>query len=337
MSCAHYHDHFQLPRLAGDSAFSSDHLQPWAPVQGHSAFVWSWLGSALASTRRIGFGTITVPSGWRYHPAVLAQAIATLEDMYPGRLPWIALGSGEALNEKVATPTWPDKVERNRRLFAGAQIIRRLLNGELVSHPGPPHTSEARLWCVPAQRPLLVGAATSVDTARWLGGWADGLLTTAPSLNALRTQIDAFRQGGGAGKPIHVKVDLSWAPDERTALQQAYDHWRFLASPGTLNADLAQPEDFESATRHLRPEDMRSRVMISHDLEAHIAHLAAHVDLGVTSIDLHQVGPNQPQFIETFGGVVLPALRAASLGLPSDLRPCSISAPNECSPSGRCL
>jgi coenzyme F420-dependent glucose-6-phosphate dehydrogenase len=296
-----------------DAAFSSDHLQPWAPAQGHSAFVWSWLGCALASTRHITFGTITVPSGWRYHPAVLAQAVATLAEMFPGRLPWIALGSGEALNERVAAATWPDKRERNERLFAGAQVVRALLNGERVSHPGAPRTSEARLWCGPAQPPRLMGAATTAATAEWLGGWADGLLTTAPSLDALRDNVEAFRRGGGAGKPVHVKVDLSWAPDEQMALQQAYDNWRFLAARGTSNTDLAQPEDFDLATRHLQPDDMRSRVVISHDLDVHIAHLAACINLGVTSIDVHQVGPNQAQFVEAFGNTVLPALRATSV------------------------
>jgi coenzyme F420-dependent glucose-6-phosphate dehydrogenase len=296
-----------------DAAFSSDHLQPWAPVQGHSAFVWSWLGCALASTRHMTFGTISVPSGWRYHPAVLAQAIATLAEMFPGRLPWIALGSGEALNERVVASTWPNKADRNERLLAGARVVRALLNGERVSHHGPPLTSEARLWCGPPQPPLLMGAATTAATAQWVGSWADGLLTTAPSLDALRDNIEAFRQGGGAGKPVHVKVDVSWAPDEPTALQHAYDNWRFLAARGTSNTDLAQPEDFELATRHLRPDDMRSRVVISHDLDVHIAHLAACTDLGVTSIDVHQVGPNQEQFVNAFGSAVLPALRAACI------------------------
>jgi coenzyme F420-dependent glucose-6-phosphate dehydrogenase len=292
-----------------DAAFSSDHLQPWAPAQGHSAFVWSWLGSALASTHHIRFGTITVPCGWRYHPAVLAQAIATLAEMFPGRLPWIALGSGEALNEKVTVPDWPGKEERDRRLLNGAQVIRRLLNGESVSDAGPPYISEGRLWCGPLSPPLLIGAATSEATAGWLGSWADGLLTTAPNLDALRANIQAFRRGGGAGKPVHIKVDLSWAPSEQIALQQAYDNWRFLGAPGASNANLAQPEDFDAATRELTPNDMKSHLFISHDLEAHIAHLKACIDLGVASIDLHQVGPNQEQFIEAFGGVVFPALR----------------------------
>ena len=77
----------QAEAVGFDAAFSSDHLQPWAPQQGHSAFTWAWLGSALQATQRLSFGTITVPGGWRYQPVKLAQAVATLARMYPGRLP----------------------------------------------------------------------------------------------------------------------------------------------------------------------------------------------------------------------------------------------------------
>src|SRR3982750_122319 len=79
-------------RVGFDGAFSSDHLQPWSPTQGESAFTWSWLGAAMQATERMHFGTVTVPGGWRYQPVVLAQAIATLSAMFPGRLPWVALG-----------------------------------------------------------------------------------------------------------------------------------------------------------------------------------------------------------------------------------------------------
>jgi alkanesulfonate monooxygenase SsuD/methylene tetrahydromethanopterin reductase-like flavin-dependent oxidoreductase (luciferase family) len=99
-----------------DAAFSSDHLQPWAPSQGQSGFAWAWLGAALAQTERLSFSVITVPGGWRYHPAVLAQAIATLGQMFPGRLPWVAVGTGETINERMVGLDWPEKGERNARL-----------------------------------------------------------------------------------------------------------------------------------------------------------------------------------------------------------------------------
>src|SRR5687767_11537367 len=115
-----------------DAAFSSDHLQPWGAIQGHSANLWSWLGAAMQATSRLQFGAITVPGGWRYHPVVTAHALGTLTQMYPDRLPWIALGSGEAINERTVGLGWPDKDERDARLAEAASIIRRLLAGETV-------------------------------------------------------------------------------------------------------------------------------------------------------------------------------------------------------------
>ncbi|MCR5864186.1 MULTISPECIES: TIGR03885 family FMN-dependent LLM class oxidoreductase [Aquincola] len=301
----------QQAEAAGfDAVFSSDHAQPWSPSQGHSALSWVWLGAALQATRRLRFGTITVPGGWRYQPLVLAQGIATLQRLYPGRLPWVALGSGEAVNEGLVGQGWPDKPERNQRLQRAAQAMRRLLDGERVTEPGPPAVVDARLWCRPPQRTVLVGAATSVETARWLGGWAEGLLTVSHDLQQLRALIAAFREQAGPDKPVHVKVDLSWADTDAQALEQAFEQWRFNAGGSQANADARQPEDFVRLTAHLRPEDMRAKVMVAADLGRHVDHLRQVAALGVTSIDLHQVGGDQAAFIEAFGREVLPALRA---------------------------
>lgn len=292
-----------------DAAFSSDHVQPWAPVQGQSGFIWSWLGAALETTRRLTFGGITVPGGWRYHPIVVAHALATLAQMYPGRLPWIALGSGEALNESLVGEGWPDKPERNARLKESAGIIRELLEGKTVTRKGTIPINEARLWTLPEAPPLLMGAALSEQTAEWLGEWADGLLTTAFSLEKVARIVEAFARKG-AGKPMHAKVDLSWAPSEQEALRQAHEQWRFHALPGEAGRELRTPEQFERAARSITPDEMRQVVLVSSDLSRHVAWLQERAALGFDSLDLHNVGRNQREFIEAFGRHVLPALRA---------------------------
>lgn len=293
-----------------DAAFCSDHLQPWGPAQGESGFSWSWLGAALQATRRLSFGTITVPCGWRYHPVVLAQAIATLGCMFPGRLPWIALGSGEALNEWPVTGTWPPKEERQHRLQEGASIIKSLLAGERVSSHGAIKVDDARLWSRPALPTRLVGAATSAETARWLGGWADGLLTVAPSLAQLEEIIGAFREGGGAGKPVHVKLDLCWASSDEEALTQAHAQWRFNAVDRKQRDDLRQPEDFDRASGAITLQQMADHVFVTSDLTRHAEHLASVLRLGVDTVDLHHVGTSQEAFIRQFGANVLPAVRS---------------------------
>jgi G6PDH family F420-dependent oxidoreductase len=232
--------------------------------------------------------------------------------MYPGRLPWVALGSGEAVNECVAGGDWPAKPERNRRLLDGARAMRELLDGQRVSIAGPPAVVGGRLWCRPSERPRLVGAALSEDTARWLGSWAEGLLTVASDLQTAEKVIKAFREGGGTGRPVHLKLNLSWAPTEDQAQQQAHSQWRFNAAGAHANAELRQPEDFDQATRHLTHDDIRQQVFVSADLRAHVEQLRACAALGVESIDLHNVGLNQREFLDAFGAEVLPALRAAA-------------------------
>lgn len=299
----------QAEEAGFDAAFSSDHVQPWSARQGQSGHVWAWLGAALQATERLSFSAITVPGGWRYHPVVLAQAIATLAQMFPGRVPWIALGSGEALNERTVGAEWPDKSERNARLREGAEIMRALLAGETVTHHGRIAAWNARIWSRPEQPPLLVGAATSAATAEWLGEWADGLLTTCANLENLREIVAAFRRGGGAGKPIHLKVEVSWAKTDAAALEQAHDQWRSNVVGGDTNWDLATPGDFERATRFVRREDMRSAVLVTSDLDELGTRLAERVALGCASIDLHNVGRNQAEFIAACGTHVLPKLK----------------------------
>lgn len=297
----------RLAEAAGfDAVMSSDHFHPWSERQGQSGFAWSWLGAAMEATR-LPFGVISAP-GYRYHPAILAQAAATLCQMYPGRF-WLALGSGEAINEHMTGLPWPDKPERNARMRECADVIRALFAGETVTHRGRIDVVEAKLYTRPETPPLLVGAAVTEQTAEWLGGWADGLLTVSAKPDQLRKVIEAFRRGGGEGKPLFLQVGLSWAATEEEALRQAHDQWRANAIGGDVNWTLRTPQDFDMATRFIRPEDMRESVLISTDAERHVGWLAEFAALGFSELHLHHVGTNQAEFIEAFGSRVLPALR----------------------------
>jgi coenzyme F420-dependent glucose-6-phosphate dehydrogenase len=212
-------------RIAETAGFQmgmcSDHLMPWSARQGHSGFAWSWLGAALQATS-LPFGIVNAP-GYRYHPVIIAQAAATLAQMYPDRF-WIAVGSGEALNEHITGELWPPKHERNERLLECATIMRRLWDGETVTHHGHIEVVNARLYSLPERAPRIFGAALSEATAEWMGGWADGLITVAGK--KMKTIIDAFRRGGGEGKPVIGQAKLSWAKTDEEALQGAMEQWR---------------------------------------------------------------------------------------------------------------
>ncbi len=287
------------------AAMCSDHLAPWSERQGESGFAWSWLGAALQATQ-LPFGVVTSP-GQRYHPAVLAQAIATLGQMFPGRF-WAALGSGEAMNEHVTGQRWPSKSVRDARLLECVEVIRALLRGEEVEHDGLVRVDRARLWSLPTRPPPLLGAAVSATTAASVGRWADGLITINQPLHLLEAAIAAFRDAGGAGKRVCVQVHLSWAENHERATDIAFDQWRSNVFSSELNWNLELVEQFDAAAEKVRPEDLDGPVLISSDLGWHVDQLASIAALGVDELYLHHVGKEQQDFVDAFADEVIPRL-----------------------------
>lgn len=295
----------QAERAGFTAGMCSDHFHPWSADQGHSGFAWVWLGAALQATR-LDLGVVNAP-GYRYHPAVIAQACATLAQMYPERF-WLAVGSGEALNESITGGRWPAKPERNARLLEAVTIMRALWSGEEVSHDGLIKVDRAKLYTLPAVSPSIYAAALSPETARWAGSWADGLVTVSSTPQAQQSIIDAFREGGGEGKPMFLQVKLSYAEDAEEALRGAHEQWRASVLPGQLPHTLQTPADFEAAASLVRPEDLAEQVRIGNDLARHTAQLQADLEQGFDRLYLHNVNRQQEGFIEAFGASVLPQL-----------------------------
>ena len=288
-------------------ATASDHFHPWSERQGQSGFVWSWLGAAMERTT-LPFRTVSAP-GYRYHPAILAQAGATLSAMYPERL-WMALGTGQRLNEAITGVPWPQKQERQALLEECVAIMRALWAGETVTHLGRVTVQEAKLYTRPEQPPLVIGAATTAGTARWLGGWADGLITLAGGpVEQLREIVSAFHEGGGEGKKVLAQAKLAWGPDEAPLREDAFRQWGTNLLQGQVVWEIPTPKHFEEATALLGPEDLDATVRVSTDLSQHAAWLNDYAECGVDELILHNVASNQAAFIEAFGAHVLPQLR----------------------------
>lgn len=298
-----------LSRMAGEVGFgainASDHFHPWSERQGQSGHVYSWLGAALQATT-IPFGVVTAP-GQRQHPAIVAQAAATLAEMFPNRF-WMALGSGEALNERITGGGWPEKKVRNERLFECFQIIKRLLAGETVSHNGHVTVENARLYSLPQHTPLLLGAALSEETAAWMGGWADGLLTAHKPLNELKKVMDVFKKGGGEGKPVYLQVQLGYAGDEEKLAKDVFHQWRTNVFPPHVKGEMHRVDQFDALGELVRFEDIKKKMLISSSVQEHIDSLKGYAQLGFERIILHNVGTNQEEFIRVFGEKVLPKL-----------------------------
>ncbi|MGQ4273229.1 TIGR03885 family FMN-dependent LLM class oxidoreductase [Terrihabitans sp. B22-R8] len=300
--------HVQEAEEAGFAcAMSSEHFAPWSERQGQSGFAYSWMGAALQATS-LPMGMLSIPMNFRFHPAIVAQAGATLAQMFPGRFRWMALGTGEALNEHILAEPWPDKAERTERLRAAVDIIRALFRGETVSCDGPIPTDEARLYTLPETPPLLFGAALTPKTAEWAGGWADGLAVINQPIEKLQEMIAAFRRGGGAGKPIALQVHLSYAASDGLARANAFDQWRSNVMTPDMAANYRMPREFDQAAENVRPEDLDQAVLISSDLDWHLERLRDFAALGFEEIYLHNVGRNQSEFVRDFGRDILPAL-----------------------------
>jgi probable non-F420 flavinoid oxidoreductase len=293
-----------------DAVMCSDHLAPWTNAQGQSGFTWTRLGAALQATDHVPFGAFHAP-GQRYHPVISAQAIATAAAMYPDRLPWIAVGSGEALNEHVTVDAWPPKPERMERLRECVEVMRALWRGEEVSHRGRVVVDRARLWSLPEKPPDLVAGAISAETAAWAAQWADGLITVNQPREKLRRVIEAYRDAGGRG-PIRLQIHMSYAATDDEALAIAVDKWRGNCVPTLLAWDLTTPEQFEAATRHVPDTEVAANVHVSGDIGRHRGWLESYLDLGPEALFLHHVGQCNKSFIRDFGQHVLPELRIAA-------------------------
>lgn len=290
-----------------DGCHSSDHFHPWSKHQGQSGHLFSWMGAAMEATT-FPMSCIAVP-GQRHHPAIVAQAISTLAQMYPDRLT-VELASGEALNEHITGESWPDKPERNQRLFECVSIIRQLLAGESVTHEGRVTVRNAKLYTLPTNSmPRLFCAAVTEATAHWAGNWADGLITVYKPLPQLNDTIRAFREGGGGKKPIHVKLTFSYARDYGFAQESAYEQWRANCLSNNALENLSTTEEFDIAAESITREDVINRIPIS-DMPDFFADIINSVFAqGVETIVLHNVNKNQLEFIDDFASLVFPKIR----------------------------
>ncbi len=310
----------ELTALAEAHGFSgcmaADHFQPWVPQQGQASFVWSVL-SAIAERTVGDFGPgVTCPS-FRFHPAMIAQAAATLESMYPGRS-WLGVGSGEALNEHVIAGYWPEAGERSRRMFEAIELINKLFTasvaGKDIKHDGEFFKLEtARLWTMPEKAPPILVATAGPINAKKTGKFADGIITVGAPLEKIEGLFAKFAEGAReAGKdpesmPRVLQLHMSWADTDEQALTNALTEWP-NGGMKFPKADIRSPLDFEQMAKLVRAEDFKGRMVVSADPDEHRSYIQRFVDLGFDRVYLHNVGRNQREWIETFGRDVLPKI-----------------------------
>ncbi len=295
---------------------AADHFQPWVPQQGQAAFVWNVMTAIAERTKGdVGPGD-TCPS-FRCHPAIVAQASATLAAMYPGRH-WLGLGSGEALHEHIVGGYWPETPERIARMFEAIEIIKKLFGSpdKDVKHEGKFFKLEStRLWTMPDEAPPIYIATAGPVTAKKTGQYAEGLITVGAPESKLEMIREKCEEGcREAGKDPNafryiLQLHLSWAPTDEEALRNAMVEWP-NGGMKFPKQDIRSPLDFEQMAKLVRPEDFQGRMLISSDPDKHREQIQKFLDLGFDQIYLHNVGRNQAEWIEVFGREVLPKLTA---------------------------
>ena len=310
-----------LAEQAGfDSVFVSDHLQPWRHDGGHAPAALPWLGALGARTERIVIGTSVLTPTFRYHPAVIAQAFATLGVLYPGRV-ILGVGSGESLNEVPLGLTWPDGKERFARMKEAVTLIQQLWREDRVSFEGTYYrTDRATIYDKPENPvPIYIGASGPAAT-RLAGRIADGFITTSGKADTLYrdTLLPALAEGAGkvgrtvADLDLLIEMKVSFDHDRERALQDT-KNWGALALTPEQKSGVEDPIEMQRLADELPVEQAASRWIVSTDPDEHVEKIRHYADLGFRHLVFHAPGPDQARFLELYGSEVLPRLRALEL------------------------
>ena len=287
-----------------DFAAISDHYFPWLAEQGHAPFAWSVLGAIAHGTRRMGLMTAVTCPIMRYHPAIIAQAAATMGVLSGDRFT-LGLGAGERLNEHVVGEGWPGVAERHERLEEAVDIIQGLLTGEITTFRGEHfRLDHAKLFDRPKRKPAVIMAAGGPDAAKLAADKADGLIVTEPK----KELLGAYGSSGGSG-PRYCEIALCCAPTEAEGRKTAHRYFRWSLSGWPVLAELPNEEAFAAASEQVSVEAVGKAVSCGPAVERHLDAIEKYTAVGCDHIILNQIGPDQDSFFELAEKKILPALR----------------------------
>jgi TAT-translocated FGD2 family F420-dependent dehydrogenase len=293
-----------------DVLATSDHLQPWQANQGHAGNAWVTLAALGAQTRRSWMGTTVTCPIFRYNPAVVAQAFASLSVFYPDRI-FLGVGSGEALNEQVATGTWPKWQERWDRLIEAITIIRQLWTGQQVSHKGTYYTVDAMLYDAPPRPIPLLIAANGRKSMGLAGQYGEGLITDPLTWKQHKSEWeDGARNAGKDPTEMPVLVEQYAVVGDRSDAEKAAELWRFGPKAFKGYYNVPDPTRIQQrAEAEIALDKVTDGWPIGTDRRRHITTIRELFDSGVSIVNIHAGQPDQRRVIDLYGTHVLPALR----------------------------
>ena len=304
-------------RSGFDSVAVSDHFQPWRHTGGQAPNALVWLGALAVATQRVQIGTSVLTPTFRYHPALVAQAAATVEALAPGRT-FLGIGTGESMNEVPLGIEWPEIKERFARMRESVDLMRRLWRDEFVTFEGEHYrTRNATIYERPASGivPLYI-AATGESAARLAGRVAQGFICTSGKGEELyvNTLIPAVREGAAkAGRDpstidMTIEVKVSYDTDRERALEDTL-HWAALALPADQKVGVEDPREMERLAAALTKEQAASRWVVGTDADQVAERIGAYVRMGFGHLVLHAPGADQERAIGLLCRDILPRLR----------------------------
>ncbi|MET7770788.1 glucose-6-phosphate dehydrogenase (coenzyme-F420) [Nocardia sp. NPDC005366] len=302
-----------------DSATVSDHFQPWRHKGGHAPFSLAWMAAVGERTQRIQLGTSVLTPTFRYNPAVIAQAFATMGCLYPDRV-MLGVGTGEALNEIATgyTGEWPEFKERFARLRESVDLMRALWTGDRTDFDGQYYkTVGASIYDVPKGGIPVYIAAGGPLVARYAGRAGDGFICTSGKGMDLYTEklLPAVAEGAGkAGRTVDdidrmIEIKISYDTDPELALENTR-FWAPLSLTAEQKHSITDPIEMETAADALPIEQIAKRWIVASDPDEAVAQIKPYLDAGLNHLVFHAPGHDQRRFLELFERDLGPRLRA---------------------------
>lgn len=298
-----------------DSVWTSDHYQPWRHTDGHAPNALVWLGAAAAATERVTLGTSVLTPSFRYNPAIVAQAFATLGMLAPDRVV-LGVGTGESLNEVVVGVEWPDQKERFRRLKESVVLIGQLFREDFVNFEGEFYTTHnATIYDKPDNPVPIFIAGSGPAASRLAGRIADGYISTSGKPAELYTEklLPAVAEGvekserKSSDVEMMIEMKVSFDADRAQAMEDT-KIWAALALSGEQKMGVEDAREMERLAKGVEDVAHR-RWLVSDDPDEHIEQIKPYLDWGFNHLVFHFPGDDQERAMTQYAEHVLPRLR----------------------------
>jgi len=297
-----------------DMIVTSDHFHPWRDSNGQAGFPWIWLTAVATETSNTELGTAVTTPMYRYHPAIVAQAFATLDSLFPGRI-FLTVGTGHRINESPLGFPWPTVKEKIERLEEAIEIIQALWKGDFVNYDGKYHKlTNAKLYTKPKSKIPLYISTSNARVARIAGRLADGILTNPRGLERFKeimqamaeSAVEAGRDPSALDRAMEFKV--AFDVDYDKALQSAL-YWAPSAIPREKREHISDPRELEASVGGDEIKKIKETWLITTDSDAIISRLGDFLKMGFNRVYIHSASPNETKFLDLLGRDILPWMR----------------------------